>query len=1008
MEFEKIQITLIEAHKIASEYLSVVDEISFLPGEIDFNFKVKSGENNFILKVSRPDFDLKYLDFQNELLQHLESKNVPFLFPKIIKNQAGDGQMDYLDANGQLRKVRMLEWIEGDLFSDYFPKSESLYYSLGKKGGEITNALLDFKHQLAIRTFDWDLANGLWTANHLDVFTENEREIVVYFLEKFKNIQKDYAQLRKSTIHNDANENNIVVNSKNGEIAAIIDYGDAVYSQIINDLAVSLAYAIMDTEQPLQAAIPIVKGYHEAFPLQEKELEVLYILVAMRLVISVTKSAINKQKEPENKYLLVSERPAWDLLKKWKDIPENFAFYCFRSACGFEPCPQNLAFQEYTKNNLWTVKELLPEAEFWEVETLDISISSKYVGNYANYIGSDKLYEKIVENYTQNGSLLVGGYGEVRPVYTTDAFKTRVNEGFEHRTVHLGVDFWQKAGTSILAIEDGEVFGCFDNAHPKDYGPTLILKHKKEGLVFYTLYGHLSRESLKEKYIGKKIKKGEKIAEIGEEIVNGGWAPHLHFQVILDMLGHETDFIGVSTPSLWPVYSSICPDPNAFFKISELKQKESKTFAENLNFRKQHLGKSLSLSYEKPLNIVRGQGQFLIDDAGQKYLDTVNNVAHVGHEHPKVVEAGASQMALLNTNTRYLNDEILVFAEELLQTFPPELSVLHFVNSGSEANELAMRMAKAFSGQKDMLALEVGYHGNTQACIDVSSYKFNGKGGAGCPEHTHIVPLPDAFRGIYRGKGAGSKYAKHVKDAIENIQSNGRNVAGFIAESIVSCGGQIDLPDGFLKEAYGYIRAAGGVCIADEVQVGFGRVGKAFWGFQLHGVMPDIVTMGKPIGNGHPLAAVVCTREVAEAFANGMEYFNTFGGNPVSCAIGRQVLATIKEEKMQENALEVGEYLKNSLNELQKEFPIFADIRGEGLFLGIELCDENLQPLPDQTNYLANRMKDFKILMSVDGPDHNVLKIKPPMCFSIADADYLLDCLGKVLLEYPLAKASGN
>ena len=1003
MKFEKIQIALIEAQKMALEYLSFVDEISVLPGEIDFNFKVESIGKSYILKVSRPDFEVNYLDFQTQLLLHLESKNPPFLFPKIIKNKVGESQTDFLDANGQLRKVRMLEWISGGLFSDYFPKSESLYYSLGKKGGEITESLLDFKHELAIRTFDWDLANGLWTANHLGIFQETEREIVVYFLAKYKHIQKVYTQLRKSTIHNDANENNIVIDASKGEVSAIIDYGDAVYSQIINDLAVSLAYAIMDTEQPLQAAMPIVKGYHEAYPLEEKELEVLYVLVAMRLVISVTKSAMNKQKEPENKYLLVSERPAWDLLKKWKDIPENFVYYCFRSACGMEPCPQNLAFQEYTKNNHWVLKDLLPEAHTWAVESLDISISSKYVGNYANYIGTDKLYEKIVENYTKNSSLLVGGYGEVRPVYTTDAFKTKTNEGFEHRTVHLGVDFWQKAGTNIQAIEDGEVFGSFDNAHPKDYGPTLILKHEKGNLIFYTLYGHLSKESLDGKYIGRKINKGEIIAEIGREAVNGGWAPHLHFQVILDMLGYETDFIGVSTPSFWPIYSWICPDPNAFFKLPELKQKESKTFVENLHFRKQHLGKSLSLSYEKPLEIVRGQGQFLMDNAGQKYLDTVNNVAHVGHEHPKVVEAGTAQMALLNTNTRYLNDEILAFTEELLQTFPPELTVLHFVNSGSEANELAMRMAKAFSSQKDILALEVGYHGNTQACIDVSSYKFDGKGGAGCPEHTHIVPLPDAFRGIYRGIDAGSKYAKQIKNAIEKIQAKGRNVAGFIAESIVSCGGQIDLPEGFLKEAYGHVRAAGGVCIADEVQVGFGRVGKAFWGFQLHGVVPDIVTMGKPIGNGHPLAAVVCTREVADAFANGMEYFNTFGGNPVSCAVGRQVLATIKEEKLQENALQVGEYLKKSLIELQKKYPIIADIRGEGLFLGIELCDENLQPLPDQTDYLANRMKDFKILMSVDGPDHNVLKIKPPMCFSITDAQYLLECLRIVLLERKMA-----
>jgi 4-aminobutyrate aminotransferase-like enzyme len=551
----------------------------------------------------------------------------------------------------------------------------------------------------------------------------------------------------------------------------------------------------------------------------------------------------------------------------------------------------------------------------------------------------------------------------------------------------------------VHALEDGEVFSCHNNNHPKDYGPTLILKHQVNDLVFYTLYGHLTKESLADKFIGKTIKKGEKIAEIGLEAENGTWSPHLHFQIILDMLGHKNDFIGVSSPSNWPIFSSICPDPNLLFKTQFLNKKKRTDQLDQINYRKKHLGKSLSLSYDKPLKIVRGEMQYLMDEFGQKYLDTVNNVAHVGHEHPKVVEAGQQQMSVLNTNTRYLNDEILAFAEELLATFPKELSVIHFVNSGSEANELALRMAKAITGEKDIIALEIGYHGNTQGCIDISSYKFDGKGGKGCPKNTHIVPLPDAFRGIYQGENTGEKYAKHVEEAILKIQSKNRNVAAFIAESIVSCGGQIDLPEGYLKDAYRYVREQGGVCIADEVQIGFGRVGKVFWGFQLHGVVPDIVTMGKPMGNGHPLAAVVCTRAVADAFANGMEFFNTFGGNPVSCTIGRQVLQVIKEDELQENALEVGEYLKKQLKSLQENYPIIADVRGEGLFLGIELVDENKTPLPDQTNYLANRMKDFKILMSVDGPQHNVLKIKPPMCFSKVNAVYMLDVLTKVLSE---------
>ena len=401
------------------------------------------------------------------------------------------------------------------------------------------------------------------------------------------------------------------------------------------------------------------------------------------------------------------------------------------------------------------------------------------------------------------------------------------------------------------------------------------------------------------------------------------------------------------------------------------------------------------------MKILRGQQQYLIDDTGRRYLDTVNNVAHVGHENPRVVKAGQQQMAVLNTNTRYLHDNILDFAKELLATLPKELSVLHFVNSGSEANELAMRMAQAVTHQKDIIALEVGYHGNTRGCIAVSSYKFDGKGGQGKPEHTHIVPLPDSFRGKYQGNKSetGILYAEHVKEAIAEIQSTGRNVAAFLAESIVSCGGQIDLPDNYLQLAYGYVRAAGGVCIADEVQVGFGRVGKHFWGFELQNVVPDIVTMGKPIGNGHPLAAVACTEEIAIAFANGMEFFNTFGGNPVSAAIGLEVLKVIKDDNLQENALKIGEFLKSGLRNLQKTFPLIGDVRGEGLFLGFELVEPNKIPATAKTAYLANRMKTHGILISVDGPQNNVIKIKPPMCFNRENAVELLRYLRKILAE---------
>jgi 4-aminobutyrate aminotransferase-like enzyme len=419
--------------------------------------------------------------------------------------------------------------------------------------------------------------------------------------------------------------------------------------------------------------------------------------------------------------------------------------------------------------------------------------------------------------------------------------------------------------------------------------------------------------------------------------------------------------------------------------------------------RRRRLGPSLSLSYRDPLEIVRGAGAFLYDQNGRSYLDMVNNVAHVGHCHPRVARAGARQMTVLNTNTRYLHPSILRYAGRLSATLPEPLTVCFFVCSGSEANELALRMAHAATGGRDVIVVGGAYHGNTRTLVDVSPYKHGGPGGRGAPPWVHVVPMPDDYLGLYRREdpGRAGRFAAHVGEAAARIRAGGGKPAAFLCESILSCGGQIELPPGYLEAAYGHARAAGAVCIADEVQVGFGRVGSGFWAFETQGVVPDIVTMGKPIGNGHPLAAVVTTPAIAAAFANGMEYFNTFGGNPVSCEIGLAVLDVLRDERLQDRALRVGGRLKRGLQRLAENHPIVGDVRGLGLFLGIEfvLDRDRRTPAPRHAAYVVERMKDHGILLSTDGPDHNVIKMKPPLVFSEADADRVLKAYDRVLSE---------
>jgi len=356
----------------------------------------------------------------------------------------------------------------------------------------------------------------------------------------------------------------------------------------------------------------------------------------------------------------------------------------------------------------------------------------------------------------------------------------------------------------------------------------------------------------------------------------------------------------------------------------------------------------------------------------------------------------------LNTNTRYLDETVLNYARSLTKKLPDGLNKCFFTNSGSESNDLALRLARKYANSRETIVLDGAYHGHLISLIEISPYKFNGPGGEGPAEYVHTLPMPDPFRGKYRGQDSGPLYFKEIEEVLKKLQLDKRKISAFISESVMGCGGQIFPPDGFLEPSYDAVREQGGLCISDEVQIGFGRLGEVFWGFETQGLRPDIVTLGKSIGNGHPLSVVVTSDSVAEKFHNGMEYFNSFGGNPVSCAVGQAVLEIIEEEELQKNALEVGQALLKMLNDLKRNHDLIGDVRGQGLFIGIELIKdmESLIPSAKATKQIVELMKEDRILLSVDGPDHNVIKIKPPMVFNSDNALFLVETLDKILSKF--------
>ena len=464
----------------------------------------------------------------------------------------------------------------------------------------------------------------------------------------------------------------------------------------------------------------------------------------------------------------------------------------------------------------------------------------------------------------------------------------------------------------------------------------------------------------------------------------------------------ENKYISISQkPAIELLWKWIKINPveaeNKFKETVGMKVEKTKSLKEMVKGRKTYLGSNISLSYDNPIFMNKAVFQYMYDVYGNTYLDAYNNIPHVGHSHPLVVEASKKQSSVLNTNTRYLYESLEEYSEKLISLFPKQLNKVFFVNSGSEASDLAIRMARYHTKNESVVVIENGYHGHTQTGINISDYKFNSKKGTGQKDYILKLEIPDTFKGKYKfdDKDAGLKYANDAKKKLNNYK---KSIAAFISEPILSCAGQVPLAKNFLKNLYPKIKEKGGVCISDEVQTGFGRLGKSFWGYESQEVVPDIIVLGKPMGNGHPIGAVITTSEIANSFSKGVEFFSSFGGNPVSCKIGLSVLNIIKTENLQKNSEEVGNYYKKLLLDLKEKHSSIFDVRGSGLFLGIEFFNpNNMKPDSYIAELLKNELKNNGVLVGTDGPYNNVIKSKPPLCFSKKNAKEVVEKMDMIL-----------
>ncbi len=991
------------------------------PSESDRIFEIlaEAGEC-FFLKISASDRGEDELEAESRVLSAARTGQSCYRVPRPVADARG-APWRRVALGGRPHLLRLFEAAPGVPLEGYRPITPEARRQIGMLAARMQDALIGAPGER--KPGLWDLGGAFdFVRERLDEapVPGERKQLLLDVLRDVDNLSGGRANtLERGATHHDLNPGNILVDPTRlvrgaPKFVGVVDFGDARRASRISELAIACAYAGLGLEDPVQGFADVAEGYATIRGTSSEEADMAYALARLRLAQSVVISSLRADAGRENPYLLASQEPAWAALEKTARVHPRLARYRLRHALGHAPVPKSANVERALRRAGRNAPSILGgELADGPFHVVDISVERGLGGADAEV--DPAVAAKRVFAYLEDlgGGAGVGRYDEARWCYLSRRFRAPGNEGAQWRTVHLGIDLFAPENTPLHTPLPGRVVSLENHDDRLDYGPTIILEHvipSDEGpLKIWTLLGHLAAPSLELLRDGEEVEAGQLLGWIGGFHENGGWAPHVHYQVIVDRLGRKGNFPGVAAPAQRDPWCSISPDPGPLLGLpSSSRAQRPRPAAAMIEERTRRLAPSLSLSYDKPLHIVRGRGARLYDEGGQPFLDCVNNIAHVGHSHPRVSAALCAQMDILNTNTRYLHGNVLEYAERLLATFPEPLEVCIFVCSGTEANELALRMARTHTGKVGAVVLDGAYHGNSSSVLNLSPYKFDGPGGKGRRPWVRVAPMPDLYRGVHAGEEeAASLYAAHVGAAARALETEaswfeGRppGAAAFFHESILSCGGQIPLPPGYLAEAYALVRAQGAVCVADEVQTGFARSGEHFWAFEEHGVVPDIATLGKPMGNGHPLSAVVTTREIARSFANGMEYFNSFGGSPVGAAVGSAVLDVIEEERLAENARRVGAMLLEGLGRLARESPVIGDARGRGLFLGMEFTHPgSRRPDPLLASWCVERARARGTLLSADGPDRNVIKIKPPMVFSMEDAEELLGTLEAVLEE---------
>jgi 4-aminobutyrate aminotransferase-like enzyme/Ser/Thr protein kinase RdoA (MazF antagonist) len=926
----------------------------------DRNFLLDCGDGRrFVLKICHGAYSTTELAAQHAALRHLGAEprvRVPAVMPALNSED-----LLSVDHAGNAVHLRVLEFIDGQSLAHVAHLNRHIVTGLAQLCANVDVALAGFEHPGLDRVLQWDPRHAFALIEHLlpVIADAGKRACIAEAAEQAQAyLLPLVASLPVQAIHMDITEYNVVWARdahRRWQLQGLIDFGDLVRTWRIADLSVTCAALLHHAEGDPFFILSAVQAYHQINPLQSDELLALWPLIVARSAVLVLSSEQQASIEPDNGYIQANLASEWNIFDVATSVPIALMEAAILDAVG----------EWETDQEAEPFSPLLPSLSNQTFTLVDLGVLSEHfvAGNWEQ-TGID---EQLLEAAALRHGLAASRYGEYR------LSRTLPDSAKAPDTFALHTELQIPHGTAVHAPFAGN------------------LRHTADGAL--QLVG--AEVSLRLWGVRSDFDSGVEFGA-GDVIGQGGGA-------LIVQLCSEPDVSPplFTTPSRAAAWRTLCPSPKGLLGF----ECDAPTLGDSavlLARRDASFARSQKHYYQAPPQIERGWRNHLIDMQGRSYLDMLNNVAVLGHGHPRMAQVAARQWSLLNTNSRFHYAAIAEFSERLLKLAPAGMDRVFLVNSGTEANDLAIRLAWAYSGGRDVLSVLEAYHGWSVATDAIStSIADNPQALSTRPDWVHPVVAPNTYRGEFRGVDSTPFYLRSVDAHLNALKEQGRQVAGFICEPVYGNAGGISLPPGYLQQVYDKVRAQGGVCIADEVQVGYGRLGHYFWGFEEQGVVPDIITMAKGMGNGHPLGAVITRREIAEALEAEGYFFSSSGGSPVSCRIGMAVLDVMEEEKLWENARMVGGYFKERLLALIDKHPLAGAVHGSGFYLGLELVRdrETLEPATEETTYLCDRLRELGIFMQPTGDHLNILKIKPPMVTSHRSVDFFVDSVSKVLGE---------